>query len=64
MAINAAGLSPSMENRERLRILFVKAGQVVGRLWLDMTRGTECIVRLETSPDGVSTPRQEQADDP
>ena len=53
-----------MENRERLRILFVKAGQVVGRLWLDMTRSAEGIVRLETSPDGVSTPRQEQADDP
>jgi len=64
MAINAASLSPSMENRERLRILFVKASQVLGRFWLDMTRGTECIVRLETSPDGVSAPRQEQADDP
>ena len=53
-----------MENRERMRLLCVKAGQVVGRLWLDMTRGAECIVRLETSPDGVSAPRKEQADDP
>ena len=64
MAIDAAGLSTSMKNRKRMRLLCVKDGQVVGRLWLDMARGTECIVRLETSPDGVSTPRQEQADDP
>ena len=64
MAINASGLSASMKNRKRLRLLCVKAGQVVGRLWLDMARSAEGIVRLETCPDGVSTPRQEQADDP
>ena len=64
MTINAAGLGTSMENRKRMRLLCVKAGQVVGCLWLDMARGTEGIVRLETSPNCISTPRQEQADDP
>lgn len=61
VAIDAAGLGTGVKDRKCSRLLWVEAGLIVGRLWLDMARGAEGVIRLESSANCVSAPRQDEA---